>query len=71
MPQVFGVYHAAMLTEFESSLLAVDPRIPGLPYLDWETFATNSSSYACDMSARAWHRDITSLCTRARLCLLR
>ena len=32
---LFMVWHSVQLLEFESALLAVDPRIDGLPYLDY------------------------------------
>ena len=41
----FGTWHAAHVLDFETSLLAVDPEIEALPYLDWEQMPVRSDLF--------------------------
>ena len=39
------IWHALFLVEFETSLLAVDPTLSGLPYIDWPRQIEDPSSW--------------------------
>ena len=41
----FGTWHAAHVLDFETSLLAVDPEIEALPYLDWAAMPVRSELF--------------------------